>query len=191
MVKILLVLALPEEGNIQAPFPIVYTGCGKINATMKLMEAIHLHQPKWVINYGSAGGITLPKGSLVSVTHFFQHDMNAQILGFKPYQTPFDDAPIMIEVPNKFENTLGPGKKIGSGDHFVSQGEDFPFDLVDMEAFALAKVCSTLHVPFSCIKYISDGANNQGHEDWKNNVGSGWQQFLDLCNVLEQDIHDC
>ena len=49
------VAALKEETPELSKFH--HTGVGKINATIKLIELIHLYKPNQVINYGTAGGL--------------------------------------------------------------------------------------------------------------------------------------
>ena len=48
-----------------------------------------------------------------------------------------------------------------------------------MEAYALAKVCYQYDVPFISFKYITDGADEQAHEDWESNLADGIEVFMD------------
>ena len=41
---------------------------------------------------------------------------------------------------------------------------DIPTDVVEMEAFAIAKVCKNEEVEFHCYKYISDTAKDQAKQ---------------------------
>ena len=179
MTKLLVVMALPEEGGSDAPFPVVYTGCGKVNATLNLSRAIQAYQPEWVINFGSAGGVTVPQGSWVNVTRFLQHDMDATPLGFDPFATPFEDGPVILEVENRLEGIWGDGKTCATGDRFMESSEGARWDVVDMEAYALAKTCAAFGIPFSCVKYISDGSNENSSADWASEAGRGWAGFLE------------
>ena len=52
-------------------------------------------------------------------------------------------------------------------------------EVVDMEAYALAKVCYLRDVPFVSFKYITDGADEQAHEDWEANLADGIEVFKD------------
>ena len=88
MVKIF-VAALKEETPELSKFH--HTGVGKINATIKLIELIHLYKPTQVINYGTAGSLKKEINGLVECTTFVQHDMDARgLLNFKLGETPFD-----------------------------------------------------------------------------------------------------
>jgi adenosylhomocysteine nucleosidase len=53
-------------------------------------------------------------------------------------------------------------------------------DVIDMEAYALAKVCWLEGAAFACAKYISDGADAQAAADWQSNVHRAAGEFLDL-----------
>ena len=46
-----------------------------------------------------------------------------------------------------------------------------------MEAYALAKVCHIRNVPFISFKYITDGADEQSHDDWEKNLADGIKLF--------------
>jgi adenosylhomocysteine nucleosidase len=48
-----------------------------------------------------------------------------------------------------------------------------------MEAYAFAKTCAAFGIPFSCVKYISDGANENSSTDWTSEAGRGWDGFLE------------
>ena len=50
-------------------------------------------------------------------------------------------------------------------------------NIVDMEAYALAKVCYRYSVPFISFKYITDDADGDAGGDWEENVGKGIVKF--------------
>ena len=62
-----------------------------------------------------------------------------------------------------------------TGDSFINSDEMHTGDVVDMEAYSLAKVCNKYQIPFISFKYISDNAGNDAEKDWiKNcNIGEG------------------
>ena len=60
------------------------------------------------------------------------------------------------------------------------------FNIVDMEAYALAKVCAYMNVDFVCYKYISDDANDDASGEWVDNVAKGEPLFYD---VLEKEYN--
>ena len=177
----LIVCALEMETQHQIDdYEVLYTGVGKINATMKLVDRFadyNYVRPELVINYGTAGSQhwRYRKGDLVDCTRFVQRDMNVSGLGFKIGQTPFEDnIPIVVQGKSKF-NPIGKKVLCGSGDSFV-QGDTWG-DVVDMEAYALAKVCKLYDVPFISFKYITDDSNEDAGIDWEENVSKGIVKF--------------
>ena len=53
-------------------------------------------------------------------------------------------------------------------------------DVVDMEAYAIAKICKLEKIEFQCFKYISDKADNNADIDWKKNLELGAKAFSDF-----------
>ena len=86
-------------------------------------------------------------------------------LGFPLGHTPFeDDVPAEIEFSEYFPDlTHG---VCGSGDRFEAHAEALSWDVIDMEAYALAKVCFRERLPFASMKYITDGADGTAGVDW-------------------------
>tara|TARA_Y100000741_G_C17946590_1_gene434042 strand:+ start:53 stop:595 length:543 start_codon:yes stop_codon:yes gene_type:complete len=155
-------------------FQVHYTGVGKINAAIKTSEIINKYSPSLVINYGTAGSLNKKLDGLVEVKKFFQRDMDATALGFRVGQTPFDD----IE-----EIVFGKGGySCGTGDSFVTQKPKLKTDLVDMEAYAIAKICYLHNISFKCFKYISDSADIDANEDWVENISMGRKLFIEKMN---------
>ena len=148
---------------------IEYTGVGKVNAAFKTSELIHQFSPKTIINYGTAGSLKSDLSGLVEVSHFFQRDMDVSALGLEIGETPFDK---ISEISFGRE-----GFSCGSGDSFVTELPQLNTDLVDMEAYAIAKVCLYKNVDFLCFKYISDNADENASENWNENVSLGKDLF--------------
>jgi adenosylhomocysteine nucleosidase len=169
---IVILVALEEElGEKDLPnIQVHYTGLGKINATIKTLEIIEDCSPSLIINYGTAGSLTKGLQGLVEATRFFQRDMDATPLGFKIGETPFDD---IGEI-----NFGNGGYSCGTGDSFVTKTPKLKTDLVDMEAYAIAKICYLKDIQFKCFKYISDNANSDANEDWIENISMGRKLFI-------------
>ena len=168
---------------------VLYTGVGKVNATLRLTQKFGKygsHIPyNLVINYGTAGSRhwRYSKGDLVDCTRFVQRDMDVSGLGFKLGQTPFEeDIPIILQGESEF-NPIGKKALCGSGDSFVYDKTDSDLslnqigDVIDMEAYALAKVCHIYNIPFISFKYITDDADENAGDDWEKNVGEGITKF--------------
>jgi len=182
--NILIVSALEVETQGQLEdWDVIYTGVGKVNATMKLMSRLtdyNYAKPDLIINYGTAGSRKIKKKTLVDCTKFVQRDMDVTGLGFLRGETPFEqDPPVIIQQQNIDFNPIGRNATCGTGDCFVEDKSQYYGEVVDMEAYALAKVCYNYDVPFISFKYITDGADEQAHEDWEANLADGIIEFKD------------
>ncbi len=173
-------VGFPDE---QFESQILYTGVGKINATRALMEhALHLKNWNYsVVNYGTAAKVC-PKvevGKLYEVTNFIQRDMDVTPLGFQNYETPWGNRNI------SFLTTTLDGIRCGTGDSFYLHGEakQNDYDIVDMEAYALATVCKDFEIPFRSFKYISDAGNP---EEWNENASMVVDLFVKKLNEITQ-----
>jgi adenosylhomocysteine nucleosidase len=177
-------MALPAES--QGVFerdgvPVLYTGVGKINAawalTRKLSEYHHASQPRpLVVNFGTAGSRSLATHTLVACRSFVQHDMDVTGLGFARGTTPFDESPARIDFDPVFADL--PHAICASGDSFQTGECAIACDVVDMEAYALAKVCWLEQVRFVCVKYVTDGADHASASDWQDNLHRAADEFL-------------
>jgi adenosylhomocysteine nucleosidase len=185
-VKPLIVMALKEEGQEKLEargFDVLYCGVGKVNAahrlTRKLVEASLQGSPfPYVLNLGSAGSHSFPKGSLVAADRFVQRDMDVTGLGFAFGETPYESDLPLITFPRRFPHL--PHGICGSGDSFLQGKPPIPCDIIDMEAYALAKICRRESVPFACVKYITDGADGSASDDWQTNLVQAAKAFSDL-----------
>ncbi len=192
--RILVVMAMTEEaqGQFEAVrSPVLFTGIGKVNASWSLTRRIvELSAagaaPQLVLNFGTAGSATFQTGSVVACRHFVQNDMDVRGLGFALGQTPFEDDPSRLEFPEVFAD-LRHGV-CGSADRFDTGHEGLSREVIDMEAFALAKVCQREGVPFACAKYISDGADHNAATDWQSSLRHASVQFRRLYDMLVDDV---
>ena len=177
---ILIVCALEIETQGQLDdWNVLYTGVGKVNATFKLAQKLFRSYIPYdlVINYGTAGSRKYKQGELVDCTKFVQRDMDVTGLGFMKYQTPFEnEIPIQLDYDHVDFNPIGKKASCGSADNFV-RGKKQYGDVVDMEAYALAKVCRSYDVPFISFKYITDGADRDANTDWGENASKGIIKF--------------
>jgi adenosylhomocysteine nucleosidase len=157
-----------------------HTGVGKINATYNLTKIINKNKPKEIINFGTAGAIDKKLSGIVECTKFYQRDMDVTgLMNLKIGQTPFDDINEIVSSKN--------GYSCGSGDSFVTREIAIKVDVVDMEAYALAKVCKLENINFRCFKFISDNADEAASSDWIKNCEKGaklFKQKLKEINLL-------
>ena len=147
-----------------------HIGVGKINATYNLVKLIHKYKPSVVVNYGTAGALKKELSGVVECTKFYQRDMDVRgLLDLKIGETPHDN---INEIINSND-----GYSCGSGDSFVDKKIEMEVDLVDMESYALAKVCKLENIEFKCFKYISDNADSNAKSDWLENCKKGAKLF--------------
>ena len=169
----LIVVALEDElpTHLVAGWNVLYTGVGKVNAAIAATEAVLETRPIHLINYGTAGALNPSITGLNRVNHIVQRDMDVRPLGFELGHTPFDTTGHI--------DLGGPGVSLGTGDHFVTTPPERVTDIVDMEAYALAKVARLFSIHFQCWKYISDNANDDAADHWAENVAKGARAFVD------------
>jgi len=167
---VLLVLALEQENHQQSlntfADEILYTGVGKVNAALHLSHKLAgMTNPPLVINVGSAGSHFFNAGEVVCITQFVEHDMNASAIGFELGQTPFEED-IALSCGLAIDGL--PQATCYTGDSFVTEKHaHFELQVIDMEAYALAKVCRHFKAPFLCLKFITDGADGSAADDWQ------------------------
>jgi adenosylhomocysteine nucleosidase len=184
--KLLVVMALEQEDAgafIRADIPVHYTGCGKINATFSLTRRLAAYvsaarELPVVVNFGTAGGKSRYVGHNVECTTFIQRDMDATALGCAPGATPYDSVPHELRVAAAVERL--PAVVCGTGDSFATANSFSDIDVVDMEAFALAKVCFLYGSRFVCVKHVTDGADSEAAESWQANVSRAGRDYVDL-----------
>jgi adenosylhomocysteine nucleosidase len=188
--KPLVVMALPQEsrGLLEAAgAPVFYTGVGKVNAAATLARLLAEVRSSGaalplVVNMGTAGSRSLAPHTLVACNRFAQRDMDVSGLGFPPGVTPFDDSPAVLEFPPVFPHL--PQRLCSTADSFATHRHEVGGDVVDMEAYALAKVCRIERVPFGCVKYVTDGADADSAAHWEAALDAAAQAFADTYAML-------
>ncbi len=171
MTKVLILKALKAESGTYfnaIDHRLVYTGVGKVSAAYHLMKALHEETPDLVLNLGSAGSTEFSTGTLVNCTGFIQRDMDVTPMGFEHGITPYEDIPRVLKYGKRYDHL--PEAVCGTGDNFDTSGKTDGYTVIDMEAYALAKICFLQNIPFGCVKYITDGADGSAADDWKNTV---------------------
>lgn len=159
------VVALPEEFSSNT-HNVLYTGMGKINAAMAVQWLIDNFDVKKVINIGTAGGNPnkVEAGKVYNIGKVVDRDWDFADSGYVTSLSTVD--------------ATSESKTCFTGDSFVTDWNN-DYEIVDMESFAIAKVCSDPenNVQFSCYKYISD-----------NGDGSDWQDSFVKCNKIFNEM---
>ncbi|MHA4809101.1 5'-methylthioadenosine/S-adenosylhomocysteine nucleosidase family protein [Flavitalea flava] len=140
------------------------TGIGKVNAAFQLTRKIMEKRPGLIVNLGSAGSNKYERGEVVCCTKFIQRDMDVMGLGYKKFETPFSEIDPVLTYGLKLDGL--PEGTCGTGDNFEMAHKSSEYDVIDMEAYALAFIAMKEQIPFLCLKYISDGADGTAAEEW-------------------------
>ena len=155
------------------------TGVGPIEAAIVLTRALEQLDargdlPDMVVSLGSAGSATLEQTEVYQVSSVSYRDMDASPLGFERGRTPFLDLPATIDLPLRIpalaEASLSTGGNVISG---AAAYAAIGADMVDMETFAVLRVCQTYKLPLIGLRGISDGVVELQHI-------SGWTEYLHI-----------
>jgi adenosylhomocysteine nucleosidase len=185
---VVIALRVESSGVFEAAgVPVLYCGVGKVNAAIALTKELsrYLHREEempLVVNFGSVGSRCFAPGTLVACQEFVQRDMDVSGLGFPLGVTPYDEAPSSLIFEPVF--TRLPPAVCGSGDSFATADIEVDCAVIDMEAYALAKVCWRENAGFACVKYVTDGADHAAADDWQRNVHVAAEEFLQLFRGL-------
>ncbi len=181
-------LELEAQGLFQERgVDVLFTGVGKVNAAYQLTRRLAEERARGtqplVVNLGTAGSRHFEAGRVVACRRFVQRDMDVTGLGFALGHTPFEQrVPAELEFPQVFAEL--PHATCGTGDRFEAHSEAISWEVIDMEAYALAKVCFLDGVPFACAKFITDGADGNAGTDWQANLPIAAREFLRLYEGL-------
>ena len=161
--RVLFVMAAePEYGPaLRARIDPLMTGIGPIEAAIRGALALDALArgpglPDLVVSLGSAGSRVCAVGAVFQVASVSWRDIDASPFGFAKGVTPLVDHP--VDVPLVTPLPL-PAARLSSGGKVIS-GEEYAgidAEMVDMETFAIARVCHMFGVPLMGLRGISDG----------------------------------
>lgn len=171
---ILYVFALEEEAGTEFQFEnVLFTGIGGINAAYALTKKIgELDEDIFtnidlVLNLGTAGGKYHSQGTIVNPT-IFKH-LHSGTTNNETYKG------------KQLFKYFGCPTTCYSSDEFVTDAKNH---VVDMEAYALAKVCHNEGIPFACLKYITDNSDQTALSDWEANLPKAAKALREAVNSL-------
>jgi adenosylhomocysteine nucleosidase len=175
------------------------SGIGKVNAAMSTAILLERFRPNYVINTGSAGGFlsTLNVGDVVISNEVVHHDVDVTAFGYEYGQVPgmparykADETLVKIAEQNakQIKDIQVVTGLIATGDSFMNDPARVEFvrgkfpDLcaVEMEAAAIAQVCTQFAVPFVIIRALSDIAGKESDVSF--------EQFLDTAAKHSADL---
>ncbi len=177
----LLVVALEEEAvHLHvSELPVQVTGAGKVNAAVAVATILGQSSPSEVINLGTAGALRPDLVGTHVIRRLTQHDLDDEAL-FELVGLHFGPA---IDLG-------GAGLTLTTGDAFIADPTARGLlaqhaDLVDMEAYAVARAAAAADIPVRVVKRISDEAGTGAAKNWKDSVdecaehlGAWVRQFL-------------
>jgi adenosylhomocysteine nucleosidase len=173
-----------EAPTLFAKYRNVYcVGVGKVNSALNTMLLIQELKPNRVINLGTAGGLTVGSG-IYRINNVFQHDVNLKPVGLKPGEH--------LNDPYSFINLGGEGKTCASGDLFVTEPNKLRIDcdIVEMEAYSIAKACLLTGTQCDIWKYISDKADENANVTWKEQVAAGEVHYYRILDELKINLQE-
>jgi adenosylhomocysteine nucleosidase len=158
---------------LKAYVTIVYSGVGKANAAAATQLLIDHFKIKTVINIGTCGGISkkINAGDIVVPQTLSYYDVDVTAFGYTLQQIPHMPTEYMVDQAlfNKIESIIRSLQKkcvigkIATGETFITQKSSSKFmtviksfDVVDMEACAIAQVCNRNGCSYAFIKIVSD-----------------------------------
>lgn len=177
---ILYCMAAPAEygPHLQARITPEMIGVGPVEAAVNLTAVLARREiegqlPDVVVSLGSAGSRHLVQAGIYQVTAVSYRDMDASPLGFEKGCTPFVEFPAIVALPHRIpgiaEATLSTGGNIVSGAAY----DAIDADMVDMETYAIWRVCRKFGLPLIGLRGISDGKTELTHI-------SGWTEYLHI-----------
>jgi len=167
---------------------IAISGIGKVSSALTTQLLIDKFSPKFIINFGTCGGMN----NSVEILKYYaikkccQYDFDLSSLDNVPvgYIQEYDT--VFFNAYTKGLEFL-PNTNIASADKFTSKESDVKIindmgcSLCDMEAGAIAQVCTSNNLPFIAIKGVSDvhGSGVQEEQFYKNLSAVG-ENFPDV-----------
>ena len=168
---------------------LVVCGIGKVSAGLTAQILIDKYNPSYIFNFGTCGGMN----DSVKILNYYtvekccQYDFDVSAI---------DDVPVgyIQEYDRVYFDACVNGldflekRNIASADKFTHKDEDVKIindmncSICDMEAGAIAQVCTSNNVPFVAIKGISDvhGKGTQPEQFFANlkKVGDGFPDII-------------
>jgi len=180
----IIIMALEAEAPEMATWDnVFFTGVGKVNAAVTTATLLERYPDcKHVFNFGTVGGITPGLEGLNYIGNFVQRDMQCSPMGVQEGMTPFEQ---YITICFQYDALT-----CSTGDNFVTDPNlTLKADVVDMEAYAIAKAIITADrdIKFHCYKYVSDNANESSSDDWRANVANGQPYYIEQYKRLNPD----
>ena len=196
--SVLFVMAATQEygPHLQKRFTPFVCGVGPVESALKTGVELAAHlsadaRPDLVVSLGSAGSRVLRQVEVYQAVSVAYRDMDVSALGFEKGVTPFLDLPAVLElapvVPGLPTASLSTGANVVSGAGY----DNIDADMVDMETFAIKRVCQQFDIPLIGFRGISDGVEElQQFEDWTEYLHLIDEKLADAVDQLADALSD-
>lgn len=182
---------------------LMLSGVGKGNAAMATTLLMKNYPITTVLNIGTAGGLCTNQEvlDLVISDKIVQHDYDTSILDGEEgiglwYQADQELVSLCKTIFTNLNECCHIGL-VASGDQFIAEEEQlrileqkFPKAMcAEMEAGAIAQVCTFFHVPFVVIRSLSDIAHKEkSHLDFCEYVHMASKRSAMLCKEVVKQL---
>lgn len=195
-----MILTLNKDGR-KIEIYMVLSGVGKINTAVCAVKL--LQQCDILVNFGYCGGLGgLKKNDVIIGTSFVEHDFDVTALGYEPAEKPNQNYIYTSDrgLNAVFKRSCPEAKegRIATGDSFVCEEATRDFlmhDLLahacDMEAAAAAYAANIVDKPFLSFKLISDLADNDVMDDYRETADDASEDLSTLFKNFTDRLFEC
>ncbi|MEX3504377.1 nucleosidase [Corynebacterium sp. LK2510] len=184
--SLLIVAAMKEEAaeiSRLTDHEVLITGIGTVPATIALTKRLAQGPlPERVVNVGTAGALADVAPGVYEITAAVKHDHKVlRVGGLTDFVYP---------RVFEFETVTDlPTARLATGDTFVNTTElrtelARESELVDMEGYCLAAVCSEFGVPLTLLKQVSDNADETSNVSWPESLAAAAVQLNEAVAAL-------
>lgn len=162
--------------RISGQFHFLRTGVGGAQAAKVLSAYLNSYQPQVLINIGLAGSLNsqIAPGSLFSINEI--HSTGRDAIQLPSWPGAELQSASLITVNEAVLSDEGRARLFAR----------FGADLVDMEAYELARIARQHGISFFCFKIVSDDAGEEAEKQFMNNYRVLSGQLFERINPLLQ-----
>jgi adenosylhomocysteine nucleosidase len=193
-VEILYLMATEAEylDHLKARITPEIIGVGPVEAaanTTRLLATLKI-LPNYVILLGSSGSATLAQGSVYQATSVSYRDMDASPIGFEKGRTPFLDQPATIPLEPIIKALPQASLSTGGNIVLTHQFDELDADMVDMESYAVKRVCQMFDVPLIVLRGVSDGPEElKRYDDWTKLLPEVDQNLANALDIVLETLN--
>ena len=194
--SILYVMAAEQEygPHLRSRITPLMCGIGPVESAIAVTRELAARQaqgqlPSMVVSLGSAGSRTLSQAEVYQASTVSYRYMDASALGFPKGETPMSGLPAVLPLSLGVEGV--PRARLSTGANVVSGAayETVDSDMVDMETFAILRVCQVFDLPLIAMRGISDGPEElQKLSDWTQYLHVIDEKLAAIVDRIEADF---